>query len=115
MDIGTTEIRLIRWGVKILTPLLTAGLLAVVTYMFGIGNTLAELTAKQDNYKNSTITLKQSVDKLSKKTDDQLESQHTVEVQVERIETHQEHFKQEIKDIKNQNAEIIRLLRENTR
>lgn len=110
-EISEAEVRIIRWGERVLTPLLIAGFIGVVTYLAGVGNTMAQLTAEHDKYNATNGDLKAAVTKLNDKVEEQLEGQHALEVTVKRIETTQGHYKSQIEDIKRQNTEILRLIR----
>ena len=115
LQISEAEVKIIRWGEKILTPLLIAGFMGIVSFLWGVNNTVAQLGTEHIKYNDTNGDLKASVEKLNVKVDHQLATQHKLEVSMEHLSTTQGNFEKQVDDIKAQNSEIIRLLRASPR
>lgn len=110
-EISSAEIRIIRWGEKILTPLLVAGFVGVITFLIHVSNTMAQLTNEQGALNKYKDDINQTLHVLDARIEAQNKVQQKTEITLQRIDTNQQHFKDQIIDLKIQNAEIIRLLR----
>ena len=110
-EISEAEVTIIRWGEKILTPILVGGFLGIITYLAHVNTTLAELNGAHVVYDASNGDLKTAVKDVQSQQKQILDQQKTIEINVKKIETHQDHFKQQITDLKAQNAEILYILR----
>lgn len=111
-EITDTEVKAIRWVEHILAPLVVISVLGLATFAMSADTTMAELAKDHERYDTATQELKADVKDIRVGQEAQIESQHAIEVTVKEIEIHQEHFKQEIQEIKTQNGEILRILRE---
>jgi hypothetical protein len=112
-EITEAEIRIIRWGEKILTPLLVAGFVGVIGYLANVGNVVAQLQSDHKNYDSQNGDINITVDQVRAEQQKILRSHHALEINLQRLDTSQSYIKEEVKDIKQQNAEILRILREN--
>lgn len=110
-EISEAEVKIIRWGEKVLTPLLIAGFIGVVSYLSHVGNTMAQLEATHNSYNATNGDVKNALKGLDTKIQDQVQAQRKIEVTVQRIDTNQQNIKEQMDDLKIQNTEIIRLLR----
>lgn len=110
-EISEAEVKIIRWGEKVLTPLLIAGFIGVVSYLSHVGSTMAQLEATHNSYNATNGDVKSALKGLDTKIQDQVQAQRKIEVTVQRIDTNQQNIKEQMDDLKIQNTEIIRLLR----
>jgi len=111
-EITEAEIRIIRWGEKILTPLLVAGFIGIIGYLANVGQVVAELQADHNNYDAKNGDFNDAVKEVRDEQQKILKSHHALEINLQRLDTSQSYIKEEVKDIKQQNAEILRILRE---
>ena len=119
-EITQAEIRIIRWGEKILTPLLVAGFIGIISFLIHVGNTVAQLSKEQEGMNGEKVTIYQSLEKLDEKISAQTNEAQSIKITIQRIDTNQQNFKEQIVELKRQNVEmqrqnmeIIRLLRTN--
>jgi len=110
-EISEAEVRIIRWGEKVLTPLLIAGFIGIVSYLSHVGSTMAQLATEHNSYNSTNGDVKQAINSLESKIQGQVQAQQKIEVTVQRIDTSQQNLKEQMDDLKVQNNEIIRLLR----
>ncbi len=73
----------------------------------------AETTQHVSELKKQREDVRVEVQEIKQKQSHIIDSQHSIEVTVERIETHQENLREEMRYMKAQNAEILRILRGN--
>lgn len=112
-EISSAEIRIIRWGEKILTPLLIAGFIGIITFLIHVGNTMAQLSQEQVTINGDKKTIYETLEKLDEKIDDQRADAQQVKITIQRMDSNQQNLKEQMTDLKQQNIEIIRLLRSN--
>lgn len=105
------EVKAIRWVEHVLAPLLVGAVLTLATCANQTQDAVADLEAKQASVEMINGETKTEIRDIKQNQDQLLRQQHNIEVNVKRIETHQEHFKQEIQSMKRQNEEILRILR----
>lgn len=110
-EISEAEVQIIRWGEKILTPLLIAGFIGIVSYLSHVGTTMAQLATEHNSYNATNGDVKKAITSLDEKIESQVKAQQQIEITVQRIDTSQQNLKEQMNDLKSQNAEIIRLLR----
>ena len=111
-EISVLELSIIRWGEKILTPLLIAGFVAISSFLFNINSTVAELAKEHESFNENKDGVASALAKIHAKMDHQTEVQHKLEINAKRMETRQEHLKEDI-DVLNKNVtEILKLLRD---
>ena len=111
-SVTEAEIRAVRWVEHVLAPLLVMSVLTLATCASQTQKVVAELEVKQSQVERINGDTKQAIKDINTKQGVIIRQQHTLEINVKRIETHQEHFKDELIDLKQQNVEILRLLRE---
>jgi hypothetical protein len=111
-EMTETEVKTIRWVEHILAPLVVMSVIGLASFAMSADTTMAELSKDHERYDETTEELKSDVKDIRDGQHEQLESQHTIEITVKEIETHQQHFKDEISNIKVQNTEILKILRE---
>ena len=111
-QISEAEVKIIRWGEKILTPLLVAMILGMAAWVGSMNDSIAQLAGEHDRYNDNNAVIKSEVTKINDKLDRQNNSQQQLELSVKRIETRQEYYKDQIQDVKEQNAQILKLLRD---
>lgn len=109
--ISEAEVSFIRWVEKLGTPLLVAAILTVAAFSVNIRDTVAQLNVEHDRYNEFNQDINKKISAISNKIDQQNRLQQQLELSVKRIETRQEGYKEQIQDIKTQNAEILRLIR----
>lgn len=110
-EISDTEIQIIRWGEKVLTPLLVAGVLAITGFLITVNKTVAQLEDRQETYVSSNTELKVYLSRLEGKIEEQTHARQKVEIAVGRMEASQEAIREQVSDLKDQNTEIIKILR----
>ena len=107
------EVKAIRWVERILPPLLIASIIALATCAIQTQEAVAQLQAGQKTEKETHSQTDSDISEIRANQDRLLRQQHSIEVNVQRIDTRQEHFKEEVGELKQQNNEIIRLLTNN--
>ena len=113
--ITKTELAIVRGLEKILSPLIVLAIAGLIAFSMQISETMAQLTAEHQKYSSQDNKIERSIAELDLKQDQLLVQQHELEKDVAKIGTHQEHFKAEIIDLKEQNTEILRILRSQIR
>jgi len=111
-EISETEVRIIRWGEKILTPLLIAGIIAISGFLVTVNKTVAQLEDRQVTYVASNAELKVYLSRLEGKIEAQADARQKIEIAVERVMANQAGLASQVDDLKKQNVEIIKILRE---
>lgn len=111
VKISEAEVSFIRWIEKLGTPLLITAVIAVAAFGVDIRDTVAQLAGEHDRYNEINGSINAKISQISQKIDQQNRLQQQLELSVKRIETRQEGYKEQIDDIKTQNAEILRLIR----
>jgi hypothetical protein len=111
-EISETEVRIIRWGEKILTPLLIAGIIAISGFLVTVNKTVAQLEDRQVTYVASNAELKVYLTRLETKIELQADARQKIEIAVERVMANQAGLASQVDDLKKQNVEIIKILRE---
>lgn len=114
-NITDAEVKAIRWVEHILAPLLVACVLTLATCANQTQNAVAQLEVKQGQVEQINGETKQAIKDIASTQNTIIRQQHTLEVDVKKIETHQGHFKDEIIELKKQNTEILRILRNGSR
>jgi hypothetical protein len=110
-EISDTEIRIIRWGEKVLTPLLIAGVIAISGFLVTVNKTVAQLEDRQTAYVSSNTELKVYLSRLEGKIEEQSSARQKIELAVERVMANQTGLANQVDTLQDQNMEIIRLLR----
>jgi hypothetical protein len=110
-EISETEIRIIRWGEKVLTPLLIAGVIAISGFLVTVNKTVAQLEDRQVAYVASNTELKVYLSRLEGKIEAQADARQKIELAVERVMANQAGLAEQVSDLKDQNIEIIKILR----
>jgi len=110
-EISETEIRIIRWGEKVLTPLLIAGVIGVAGFLITVNKTVAQLEDGQQAYVSNNTELKVYLSRLEGKIEEQAHARQKIEIAVERVVANQEGLREQVTDLKEQNIEIIKILR----
>ena len=110
-EISDTEIRIIRWGEKVLTPLLIAGVIAISGFLITVNKTVAQLEDRQTAYVESSTELKVYMSRLDGKIEEQAHARQKIEIAVERVMANQAGLADQVSDLKDQNNEIIKILR----
>lgn len=110
-SITEAEVRVVRWVEHVLAPLLVLSVLTLGTCANQTQQAVAELEVKQSQVERINGDTKLAIKDINSKQSTIIRQQHSLEVNVKRIETHQEHFKDELDEMKEQNAEILRLIR----
>jgi hypothetical protein len=111
-SITDTEIKAIRWVEHILAPLLVTAIAGLVVFAVNTSESMAEIQANQEKYDLTNGDIKRSIKESQHEQKQMIMSQHQIEITVERMETHQEHFREEIEGLNNKTDQIIELLRE---
>jgi len=111
--ISDAEVKAIRWVEHILAPLIVVSIAGLITFSMDASQTMAQLQTKVDQAKAVDSDLKTQVAEIGREQKIIINNQRHIEKKLERTETHQEHFKEEIKNLKVQNDEILRILRNN--
>jgi hypothetical protein len=109
-EMSTDEVKAIRWVEHVLAPLMVIMVVTLSTCAFQTQEAVAQLKATDVAESSQHIKTDRDISAIKQKQDVILDQQHSIEINVQRIETHQEHFKDELMDLNTQNAEIIRLL-----
>ena len=109
--ISNAEIKAIRWVEHILAPLIVVSIAGLVAFAMGASNTMAELQGKIDAQKTTDVDLKAQVQEIALEQKTIITNQRDIERKTERIEAHQENIKLQIIDLKKQNDEILKILR----
>jgi septal ring factor EnvC (AmiA/AmiB activator) len=110
-NISDAEVRAVRWVEHILAPLIVISIVTLGTCANQTTEAVAQVEAKQvqsDRYHNET---KAEIRSVKNKQDIILKQQHEIDVNVKKIETTQGHFNKQIDDLKDQNTEILKILR----
>ena len=110
-EISEAEIKIIRWGVSIFSPLLVAGFIGVVGFLFGVNGTLAQLKGEHETYNANDTEVQDTLRRVELKLEERAIQQQKIEVFVGRMDATQQSIKEQVTDLKTQNAEILRLLR----
>lgn len=110
-EISEAEIKIIRWGEKILAPLLVAGFIGVAGFLFGVNGTLAQLKGEHETYNANDTEVQDTLRRVELKLEERAIQQQKIEVFVGRMDATQQAIKEQVTDLKTQNAEILRLLR----
>lgn len=110
-EISETEVRIIRWGEKVLTPLLIAGVIAISGFLITVNKTVAQLEDRQTAYVASNTELKVYLSRLDGKIEEQATARQKIEVTMERVIANQAGLADQVGDLKDQNIEIIKILR----
>lgn len=110
-EISELEVKAIRWVEHILAPLIVASVLGLSAFSFQISKSMAQLEKEHDHALEKGADLRRTVEHIHNVQREMIESQHTIELTIERVETHQEHFREEIEELGEQNNEILRILR----
>jgi len=109
-QISAAEIKIIRWGEKVLTPVLVAGFIGVVSFLIHVGNSMAQLETEQRKYNDNDQRVQQELVSVNVKLDDAVKAQQSIEITIQRIDTTQQNLKENIQELKLQNTKIIELL-----
>jgi septal ring factor EnvC (AmiA/AmiB activator) len=104
------EVKAIRWVEHVLAPLMVIMIVTLATCSVQTQEAIAQLEATDVAETTQHVKTDRDISAIKRKQDVILDQQHNIEINVQRIETHQEHFKDELMDLNTQNAEIIRLL-----
>jgi hypothetical protein len=110
-EISETEIRIIRWGERILTPLLVAGVIAISGFLVTVNKTVAQLEDRQTAYVSSNTELKVYLSRLEGKIEAQADARQKIELAVERVMANQASLADQVETLREQNMEIIKILR----
>lgn len=120
--ITKTELAIVRGLEKVLYPLIVLAIAGLIGFSFQIKDTVAQLRGDHSTYTERDATITNSFKELDIKQNTMIRQQHAIEKDITKITTHQEHFKAEIEGLKkatetmkNQNAEMLRILRSQTR
>lgn len=108
------EVKAIRWVEHILAPLIVVSIVGLVTFSLNASQTMAELQSKVDQQKATDVDLKDQVKVIATEQKVIISNQRQLERQTDRIEAHQENIKVQVTDLKKQNDEILRILRDYT-
>jgi len=109
-QISAAEIKIIRWGEKVLTPVLVAGFIGVVSFLIHVGNSMAQLETEQRKYNDNDRHVQQELASVNVKLDNTIRAEQNIEITIQRIDTTQQNFKEDIHELKRQNTKIIELL-----
>ena len=107
------EVRVVKWVEWVLAPLLVVSVLALGKCTASAQEDLIILqrdVAQIDQINGDT---KNAIKAFQVKQSELLENQHQLEKQVTALGAHQSHIKEDISEVKEQNTEILRLLRTN--
>lgn len=110
-EISEAEIRIIRWGEKILTPLLVAGFLGIISFLVYVNETVAQLQTEHEKYNGLNGDITQSIKNLDSKVESLREEQQETEVKIGIIQTNQTHVVEELKELKDLNLKILNYLK----
>ena len=107
-SISDAEVKAIRWVEHILAPLIVAAILTLATCMNQTQEAIAQLESNQGVIDGATDEARAEI-KVIKRRQEQLL------INVQKIDTNQENIKDTITDLKTQNSEILKILREELR
>ena len=99
------EIKTVRWIEKILTPLLLAGILTLSTCMYNTTQAVDRLQVAGQREEVFHVDTKEDIEAIKI-------GQQGMEVRFTKVETKQEAIIEDVSDIKEQNKEILDILRE---
>lgn len=102
--ISDAEIKAVRWGEHILPPLIVAALLTLATCMNQTQDAITQLQAKQEQMDGGRLEAKDEIRTIKQRQEQML-------INVQKIDTNQGHFKEQILELKKQNNEMLRILR----
>lgn len=100
---------------KLLAPLIVLGIVGGIAGFTKFEGALAETKTEVRELKNQRHNVQRTVNELTERQASMLSSQQKVELNVREVQTDQRHMKEDIAEIKAQNREILRILREEGR
>lgn len=109
--ITKTELAIVRWLEKILSPLIVLAVAGLIGFSLQVSNSMAELRKDHEGYNSNNGKIESSIKELDVKQDKLIKSQYDLEKHVKELEVHQGHVREEVRDLKSQNSEILRILR----
>lgn len=110
-QVSDSEWTLMRWVEKILAPLITMAIITGVGFAIKVDSALSQQDGRITQIEGDKVIGAEEVATVKKQQNKLLESTHRLEVDVERLDTSQQHIKEDIAEIKAQNGEILRILR----
>ena len=111
--VSETEWTVVKWIERLLTPLLVLTIVGSFSAYLKMSKVQAQTSARVNSLERRGNEDDKAVAQIRHRQSEILESQHKIEVTVERVETNQRNFKEQLGDVKRQNAEILRILQNN--
>jgi TolA-binding protein len=112
-QVSDVEWGVVKWIERLLTPLLLLTIVGSFSAYLQMSEVQAQTAAQVKSLEQRDSESDQTVKQLQHRQHEILQSQHKIEVTVERVETNQRNFKEQLSDVKRQNAEILRILQNN--